>query len=223
MRKLYATLAILLFFSILAIGQEVNQHRKQLTTIRVEKAPKIDGVINDDAWKNVEVAKDFFVLRPDNGNKVPNTYQTEVRVIYDNQAIYIAAEMTDPDPENIAMEFTYRDNFGQADFFAATINPNDDGQNPFEFVVMSSGAQAEARVSSGDRDYSWNAVWESKARITEKGWSVEMKIPYRALRFANRPIQSWGFNFRRNIIKENTQHTWNFVIIPKEFGRNTTD
>jgi len=201
----------LLFFSISVVGQELNQNRKQLTTIRVEKAPKIDGVLDDEAWKNAPIAEDFFVLRPDNGNKAPDTHQTKVRVIYDNQAIYISADMTDPDPANIPMEFTYRDNFGQADFFLVTINPNDDGQNPFEFIVMSSGAQAEARISSGNEDFSWNAVWESKARITDKGWAVEMKIPYRALRFANRPVQSWGFNFHRNSIKQNAQYTWNFI------------
>ena len=165
MRKLFFSFFTLLFISTLATSQEVNQNRKQLTTIRVSKAPKIDGVLDDEAWKGVDVAKDFFVLRPDNGNKAPNTHQTEVRVVYDNQAIYISADMTDPDPENIPMEFTYRDNFGQADFFLVTINPNDDGQNPFQFVVMSSGAQAEARVSSGNEDFSWNAVWESDAKI----------------------------------------------------------
>ena len=211
MLRITAVLCIFLFTIFLAQSQEVNQNRKELTTVRIDKAPKIDGVIDDEAWDGVPIADDFFVLRPDNGNKAPKTHQTKVRIVYDNQAIYISADMTDPDPENIPMEFTYRDNFGQADFFLVTINPNDDGQNPFEFIVMSSGAQAEARVTAGDEDFSWNAVWESKAIITEKGWAVEMKIPYRALRFANRPVQSWGFNFHRNSIKENAQYTWNFI------------
>ena len=179
MHKFSTILCFMLLFSMISHGQEVNQNRKQLNTVRVQKAPKIDGILDDEAWKDAEIAKDFFVLRPDNGNKAPDTHQTEVRVIYDNQAIYISADMTDPDPANIPMEFTYRDNFGQADFFLVTINPNDDGQNPFQFVVMSSGAQAEARVSAGREDFSWNAVWESKARITDKGWAVEnIKVPH---------------------------------------------
>lgn len=211
MQKIYTPLLILLLINTLSFSQEVNQNRKQLNTMRVERAPKIDGLLDDEAWAGVPVAGDFYVLRPDNGNKAPDTHQTKVRVIYDNQAIYISADMTDPDPENIPMEFTYRDNFGQADFFLVTINPNDDGQNPFEFIVMSSGSQAEARITAGNEDFSWNAVWESDVAITDKGWSVEMKIPYRALRFANRPDQSWGFNFHRNSIKNNAQYTWNFI------------
>ena len=200
-----------LLFSLGLSAQMPNDNRKIIKTTRIEKAPQIDGVIDDEAWKNVQIASDFFVLRPDNGNKAPDSHQTKVRIVYDDQAIYISAEMTAPDPQKIPREFTYRDNFGQADFFLVTINPNDDGQNPFEFIVMSSGSQAEARVTAGDEDFSWNAVWESDVEITDKGWNVEMKIPYRALRFANRPIQEWGFNFHRNVLNNNAQYTWNFI------------
>ena len=97
-------LCFILLCSTFAHGQEVNQNRKQLTTVRVQKAPKIDAILDDEAWKNVPIAKDFFVLRPDNGNKAPDTHQTEVRVIYDNQAIYISADMTDPDPLTVRLE-----------------------------------------------------------------------------------------------------------------------
>lgn len=208
-KLLFVGLALL--FSLGLSAQMPNDNRKIIKTTRIEKAPQIDGVIDDEAWKNVQIASDFFVLRPDNGNKAPDSHQTKVRIVYDDQAIYISAEMTAPDPQKIPREFTYRDNFGQADFFLVTINPNDDGQNPFEFIVMSSGSQAEARVTAGDEDFSWNAVLESDVEITDKGWNVEMKIPYRALRFANRPIQEWGFNFHRNVLNNNAQYTWNFI------------
>ena len=64
----------------------------------------------------------------------------------------------------------YRDNFSQADFFLVTINPNDDGQNPFEFIVQSTGNQADAKISNGNEDFNWSAVWDSAAKITDKGW-----------------------------------------------------
>jgi hypothetical protein len=107
--------------------------------------------------------------------------------------------MLDPDPTNIPQEFANRDNFSQADFFLVTINPNDDGQNPFEFIVQSTGNQADAKISNGEEDLNWNAVWKSAVTITPEGWQVEMEIPYRAIRFANSPVQSWGFNFHRKI------------------------
>jgi len=119
--------------------------------------------------------------------------------------------MNDPDPAGIPKEFAVRDNFSQADFFLVTINPNDDGQNPFEFIVQSTGNQADSKVSNGNEDFNWSAVWESDVSTDDKGWNVEMKIPYRALRFANRTIQSWGFNFHRRLEKLNSQHTWTHI------------
>tara|TARA_R110002073_G_scaffold8207_3_gene45742 strand:+ start:28385 stop:30823 length:2439 start_codon:yes stop_codon:yes gene_type:complete len=205
---------VILLFSIsytLHSQEKINENRKKIKTTRVSKAPKIDGVLDDEAWKNAEIAKDFVVMRPDNGSKAPDAYKTEVKIIYDNEAIYISSTMSDPDPSKIPMEFTNRDNFGQSDFFSVTLNPNDDGQNPVKFVVMCTGSQAEAKVSQGREDFSWNAVWESEIKITNTGWIVEIKIPYRALRFANAPIQSWGVNFQRDAKNVNAQYTWNWI------------
>ena len=206
---------LLLLLILLFVGsfhaQEVQKERKRVTTTRVKKAPIIDGLLNDESWKNAALLTDFVIFRPDNGKPVPSEYKTEVKVVYDDDAIYISAKMLDPDPEGIPMEFATRDNFSQADFFLVTINPNDDGQNPFEFVVQSTGNQGDAKISNGNEDFNWSAVWDSSAKINDKGWSVEMKIPYRAIRFANRPVQSWGFNFHRRLEKLNEQHTWTHI------------
>ncbi len=210
MFKQISLLLISFLFSAQLTAQN-KENRKKIKTTRISKAPKIDGVLNDEAWKNAEVCKDFVTLRPDNGKPVSAAYQTEVKVIYDDDAIYISAMMLDPDPLGIPMEFATRDNFSQADFFLVTINPNDDGQNPFEFLVQATGNQGDAKVSNGNEDFNWSAVWRSAAKITDKGWNVEMKIPYRAIRFANQPVQSWGFNFHRRLEKLNEQHTWTHI------------
>ena len=204
---------ILVLFVLLSIPNRAqsNQNRKTIKTTRISKAPKIDGDLSDMAWQNAEIATDFVVLRPANGKLVAADYQTEVKVVYNNNAIYIAAKMKDPNPEKIPREFAVRDNFSIADFFLVTINPNDDGQNPFEFIVQATGNQADSKVSNGREDFNWSAVWDSASRITKDGWVVEMEIPYRALRFANRPVQSWGFNFHRRLELLNEQHTWNHI------------
>ena len=206
---------IILFLLLAICSYNVNaqnkKNRKKVTTTRITKAPKIDGLLNDSSWKNAEILTDFITFRPDNGKAVSAEYQTTVKVIYDDNAVYISAEMSDPDPENIPQEFAVRDNFSQADFFLVTINPNDDGQNPFEFIVQVTGNQADAKISNGNEDFNWSAVWESAAKITDKGWNVEIKLPYRAIRFANRPVQSWGFNFHRRLEKLNEQHTWTHI------------
>ncbi|QXP70608.1 hypothetical protein H0I29_00415 [Polaribacter sp. R2A056_3_33] len=204
-------LLLIAVLSIAPLSAQNKKNRKTIKTTRVKKTPKIDGLLNDVVWEKAEVCTDFVDLRPNNGKLVLEEYQTTVKVIYDDDAIYISAQMNDPDPESIPQEFATRDNFSIADFFMVTINPNDDGQNPFEFLVQTTGNQADAKVSNGDEDFNWSAVWESTAKINDKGWAVEMKIPYRAIRFANRPIQSWGFNFHRRLEKLNAHHTWTHI------------
>ena len=207
-RQIIFILFILLTMPYLA---QSNQNRKSIKTTRITQTPKIDGDLNDEAWKNAEVATDFVVLRPANGKVVDKNYQTTVKVVYNDDAIYISAEMNDPNPEKIPREFAVRDNFSISDFFLVTINPNDDGQNPFEFIVQATGNQADAKVSNGREDFNWSGVWASASRITDAGWVVEMEIPYRALRFANQPVQSWGFNFHRRLELLNEKHTWNHI------------
>ncbi|WP_405605600.1 DUF5916 domain-containing protein [Polaribacter sp. Asnod1-A03] len=206
-----AFLIFVVFLSMQQITAQDKKNRKKIKTTRITNAPKIDGILNDKSWQNAELITDFVELRPSNGKIVTNEYQSTVKVIYDDDAIYISAQMNDPDPEGIPKEFSTRDNFSIADFFLVTINPNDDGQNPFEFIVQATGNQADAKVSNGDEDLDWSAVWESAVSTDDKGWNVEMKIPYRALRFANRPVQSWGFNFHRRLEKLNAQHTWTHI------------
>ncbi|WP_299675579.1 DUF5916 domain-containing protein [uncultured Tenacibaculum sp.] len=210
MKKL-TILLIICVLNIIHTNAQVNTKRKKLSATRISSSPKIDGNLDDTVWQNIPIAKDFVEFRPDNGKSELSDYKTEVKLIYDDNAIYIAAKMFDPNPDKIPSEFTNRDNIGNTDFFLITINPNDDGQNPFEFIVTSSGVQADAKISNGNEDFNWSAVWDSNAKVTENGWVVEMKIPYRALRFANREIQSWGINYHRRIQNLNSQYTWNHI------------
>lgn len=213
MFKFSTTLLLALILASASIfSQEVNQNRKKLNATRVTQAPNIDGVLTDDSWSNAPVANNFVMMRPDNGKAEVDTHKSEVKIVYDDSAIYISANMADPEPSKIPNEFVNRDNVGNADFFMVLINPNDDGQNPFAFAVTASGVQFDFKVSNGGReDWNWNAVWESAHKITEDGWTVEMKIPYRALRFANQPVQSWGMNFHREARNINARYTWNHI------------
>lgn len=209
--KIKTIVLFTLLFQVVLVNAQVNQNRKKLPATRISSTPKIDADLNDVVWKEVPAADNFIELRPENGKVTTKEHATEVKLAYDDNAIYISAKMLAPEPEKIPKEFTNRDNIGNADFFLVTINPNDDGQNSFEFIVTCSGVQADANVSNGNEDFNWSAVWESSAKITEYGWAVEMKIPYRALRFANQETQSWGVNYHRRIQNLNAQHTWNHI------------
>ena len=210
---------VVISFPLKLIAQKLNVNRKKISTIRVSIPPEIDGKGYDDAWKKAENATDFIMMTPSNGKPEPKTHKTKVKLVYDDTAIYVKAIMYSPDPKKIPTEFTHRDHLGNTDLFLITINPNDDGQNSFMFVVTSSGVQADARVSVDNEDFKWNAVWDSSIGFTENTWIVEMKIPYRAIRFANESIQSWGINFHRRIQNLNAKFTWNHI--DNQLGRWT--
>ena len=206
--KIY-TLIILFLFTTIIYSQNTT---KELQAIRVNEAPKIDGKLDDLVWQKANIARDFVMFKPGNGDAEPDGQKTEVKILYDDSGIYIGATMFDSDPSTILRQLTERDNFGTTDFFGISINPSNDGQNEFIFFVTAAGTQLDAQVSpSNGEDFSWNEVWFSNISHDDKGWYVEMKIPYSALRFTNEQTQIWGINMHRRIESKREQYTWNFI------------
>lgn len=186
--------------------------KKTLQTQFISDKITIDGKINENIWKSAAVATDFVMLEPDNGKPITENKKTEIKVLYDNEAVYIAALLYDEEPNKILKEITQRDNFGTADLFGVFINGNNDGQQDFRFLVSASDGQSDClAIDNNGEDYSWDAVWKSKAVITNFGWVVEMRIPYAALRFSSESKQTWGINFFRNIERDRQKYTWNYV------------
>ena len=194
-------------FSILGYSQ-----KKVLQTKFISDNINIDGKIDENIWKSAPIATDFIMFQPDNGKPIPENKRTEVKLLYDNDAIYVAALMYDNEPKKILKEITQRDNNGTSDLFGVFINGFNDGQQDFQFYVSASDGQADCIVTdSNGEDYSWDAVWKSKAVITDFGWVVEMRIPYAALRFSSENKQKWGLNFFREIKRDKHKYTWNFI------------
>ena len=205
MKKTLCILAILAH--LLCFAQ-----KKTYKTIFSADKILIDGKINESVWATVPIATDFITFEPDNGNPIPKEKRTEVKMIYDNDAVYIAATMYDNEPGKILSEITQRDDIGTADLFGVFINGFNDQQQDFRFFVTASNVQADSQASDASgQDNSWDAVWISKARITDFGWVVEMKIPYAALRFSAENKQTWGINFFREIRRDRQKYTWNFI------------
>ena len=188
--------------------------RKSLPASRTETPPKIDGVLNDAAWEDAEPASGFFQYEPHNDRSA--SYETFVRVLYDDHYLYIGARMLDPEPDKILTEMSLRDGDENlnADKFWIDINPFNDGIYGYSFRVSASGVQTDVNISHGTGrrgDLSWDAVWMSATSITDEGWEVEMKIPYSALRFSTADIQQWGINFWREVRRTRESSSWNFV------------
>ncbi len=198
---------------LLSTGTIFGQNpKKTLLTQSTKEKIVIDGKFDEKVWATANVATDFLMVSPDNGRVIAPEKKTEVRVVYDNEAIYIAAKLYDSEPKKVSRELTRRDVFGTADHFGVQLNGYNDGQQEFRFFVSAADIQIDVfYTESNGEDFSWNAIWDSKARLTDFGWVVEMKIPYAALRFSTESKQTWGVNFYREIKRENGKYTWNLL------------
>ncbi|UFK98157.1 DUF5916 domain-containing protein [Kaistella faecalis] len=186
--------------------------RKKITAIPVTQSPKIDGILDEEIWKNATSAGNFIERRPNNGKPADESFRSEVKILYDDTGIYFGAILFDTEPGKIAKELTERDNIENDDIFGVTLNGYNDHQQSLEFLITPAGVQADAKLTTDfGEDFSWNAVWFSAVQITENGWVVEMKIPYSELRFPKKQIQEWGINILRLVNRTSTTYDWNFV------------
>ena len=204
--KLISALALFILFSFQLFGgtkeDSVVIVRKSLAAIRVEEGPKIDGVLDDEAWKNANTATDFIQYSPI--EKAPVSFPTEVKIIYNNSGIFIGAMCYDNSPDSIKRQLGLRDDYINADNFLVRFDTYNTQQDAFTFSVSASGVQSDNRMS----DYNFNAVWQSDVKILPNGWSVEMAIPWSALRFPTSEKQIWGLQLARNIQRKFEYDQW---------------
>jgi len=208
---------IVLIFLIVLVHGWMTLHaqdgRKSIGAFSTREPIRIDGVLDESAWKEAQPATGFLQQRPYNGS--PASFPSDVRFLYDNSGLYVGATLSDPAPDSILTQMGLRDSENlNADYFTVMISPFDDGLNAFGFRIYASDVQTDYKVSSEsdfDLDVSWDAVWQSQAKITDSGWIVEMKIPYSALRFPEKEVQLWGINCQREIRRIRELSSWNFI------------
>ena len=186
------------------------QHpQKQLQALRITESLKIDGTLDEPIWQRAEIATNFIQNRPNPGPV--EVHPTQVRILYDDDAIYVGAIMQDVSQDSILKQMGKRDDLGNTDFFGVFFDTYNDQINGFGFFLTPAGVQLDARYSSNGEDFSWNAVWESSTSLQGNSWVAEMKIPYSALRFSSKPEQLWGLNFMRNRQSTRQGYFWNHV------------
>jgi hypothetical protein len=203
---------------MLLVCEQVFSQPKSIQAVKVSHPPTIDGLLNDAAWNNVPPATGFIQNFPAYG--LPASQKTEVKIVYDNSAIYIGAHLYD-NPLLIRKQITARDEEQQKDldYFSVFLDTYNDDQNGFQFLVTSSNVQTDARlganlVRGGTGEYgdkTWDAVWDSKVSIVSDGWLIEMRIPYISLRFAKKNVQDWGLQLLRSVRRNNETSFWNAV------------
>lgn len=178
---------------------------KSLRAVRCDEKIQMDGVLHEKSWKEAPKAVDFLERNPTEG-KAPQ-FPTEVSVLYNDYAIYVGAMMYDSSPDSILKQLGERDDELNADYFTISFDTYNQKLDAFVFSVSASGVQIDMRYS----DFSFNAVWQSQVKILENGWSVEMEIPFSALRFPNSDSIVWKLQFEREIRRTRSQLQWALV------------
>jgi hypothetical protein len=178
-----------------------------ITAVRTDNHPKIDGILDDACWAKAPRSGDFLQREPDDGE--PATEATLVQVAYDDEALFVAMEMYDSEPAKIVSRLTRRDRDQDADFAYVAVDSYHDHQTAYMFLVYASGTQHDVHYFNDDwSDGSWDAVWASATKITDRGWTAEFKIPYDCLRFASSDDQVWGIRFGRAITRKQEENGW---------------
>jgi len=206
-------LVLLLLFAVLT----ADSQNRSVEAVKISQVPKIDGNLDDIAWASAPVLTDFIQSFPNVGE--PASQKTEVKILYDDNAMYIGAYLYD-DPSQIRKQFTARDDEDRkdVDYFSVFFDTYHDKQNGFQFLVTSANVQSDAKLSPTVQvdfgqfgDKTWEAVWNSQVSMKNDGWIVEMRIPYLSLRFPKADIQTWGVQFLRFTRRNNESSYWSPV------------
>jgi len=195
--------------------------------VKVNSPPKIDGLLEQDVWNQANPASNFIQKQPNEGK--PATEKTEVRVLYDNNKLYIGIMCFDSEPEKIIANDKRRDSSDiyNNDHFQIMLDTFHDRRNGYIFIINPLGAKLDLQVRKEGKpeggyhianpnvNINWDGVWEVESVIHEKGWSAEIEIPLVTLRFNENSKEGWGINFLRNIRRKNEESTW--APLPRNF------
>ena len=178
----------------------------------------LDAKLDEPAWQRAAAATEFTQSYP-NARQAP-TQRTEVRVLYDDDALYVGVKMFDSAPDSIAAQLARRDASGiYSDWVHVIVDSYYDRRTAFRFTVNPLGVKKDVYTSNdGSEDSNWDAVWEVETRVDADGWTAEYRIPFSQLRFGTaRGERVWGFQVMRDIARNNERAsfaTW----VPQEAG-----
>ena len=194
--------------------------RPTLQAVRINSPISVDGFLDESVWQEAEIITGFIQSRPNTG--YPSSENTVVRVLYDEDNLYVGAIMYEKDPSDITVHSLKRDfSTGDTDIFGVAIDTYLDRRNGFLFGVNPKGAFADLQGFDNGREinFAWDGVVSRAAHIHEEGWTVEIAIPFTTLRFDPTKInQDWGLNFIRRIRRRNEDSFW--APIDRRFSLN---
>jgi hypothetical protein len=192
-----------------AIDYDTAHLQRRLPAVRASSPITLDGVVDEPAWSTAPVASGFIQNEPREG--APATYDTEVRVLYDDEALYFGVFAHDDQPSRIIVNDLKEDfSTGNSDGFRVVLDTFHDERNAYQFATNPAGAKWDAQMSNEGRENNadWDGIWDVRARVGETGWYAEIRIPFRTLRFNTSDVQTWGVNFERKVRRLNEDSHW---------------
>ncbi|MQA89267.1 MAG: hypothetical protein GEU90_03385 [Gemmatimonas sp.] len=182
----------------------------QAHAVQAEEPIAVDGQLDEPVWSAAPAVTEFTQLDPFEGR--PASEVTEVRIAFDEQAIYIGGRLGDSG--EVTTRLDRRDaSLSESDLFVVVLDSYHDHQTAYRFATNPSGVRQDELISIGQNDSSWDPVWDVATSLDPEGWSVEMRIPFSQLRFRPVEAQVWGIQFERWIHRKQEQTL--FAFTPK--------
>ena len=196
------SLALALLVALLA--PTAHAEAPPVRAVRGTEPVNVDGVLDEAVWKNEFAVVGLTQQDPDQGS--PARQKTEVRLVWDDDALYVGARMYDTAPDSIRVRLSRRDNDAGSDMFALMLDPFHDKRTGYYFMVSAAGTLMDGvLLNDGWDDDSWDGVWQGHVQRDTQGWTCEMKIPFSQLRFRMSDPMVWGVNFKRWIPRHSEQ------------------
>jgi hypothetical protein len=201
MRHFVLITTLLLPCPALVLGQE-SPRPTEVKASRTGRPPVIVGHLNEEIWATAVPVSGFTQRDPDEGK--PATEDTEVRILYDDSALYVGARLFDKDTTLVARRLSARDSGFDSDWIGVYLDPLHDKLTGAMFRVSVANAQQDMILYNDSwTDSSWDAVWQSEVSVDEQGWTAEIRIPLSQLRFSGSSQQTWGINIERYVRRKN--------------------
>jgi hypothetical protein len=190
----------------------VFAHLPEIHAVRLTSPVVIDGQLTEPIWQSPDPITHFIQRDPVQGAEP--SQKTEVRIAYDDAALYIGARMWDTSPDSIVARLARRDSYLASDQFNVFLDPFHDKRNGYYFEINVTGTINDGTLFNNDWDESsWDGVWQGKAHRDAQGWTAELRIPFSQLRFKKADEYLWGINFRRDLPRRN-EKDW-IVFTPR--------
>ncbi|MFC2123290.1 DUF5916 domain-containing protein [Bacteroidota bacterium] len=189
-----------------------NEGKRVYTTQHIQSnPPKIDGKLDDTCWDEGSWSGHYQQYLPAEG--IPPSQETEIKILYDNQNMYVAIRAYDNEPEKIDRQMGRRDAFN-GDMVGVCFDSYFDHRTGFEFDLSASGSKLDLMLLNDHWDTNWNAVWHGKVGLEDSAWTAEMQIPLSQLRYANLEEQIWGLHAWRWVNRNQEEDQW--ALIPRD-------